>query len=152
MFISFMKFTTDTVVRRLRWVMVGTMIIDKLNTLLGQPSAYWHHPEAANEGNAFFHLFLSRGLPTYLIFSLIYISVIFLLVSTIPRRLALISIFAFILGHYFGASTWLAYRWHFGITAPIIYGIILGVIFVLWAFPTPNKTSKENLLSHEPAA
>jgi hypothetical protein len=82
--------------------MVGAMIFDKLNTLLGQPSAYWHHPEAANEGNAFFHLFLSRGLPTYLLFSLVYISVIFLLVSIIPRRLALVSIFAFILGHYFG--------------------------------------------------
>jgi hypothetical protein len=148
----FMKFTTDTSVRRLRWVMVGAMIFDKLNTLLGQPSAYWHHPEAANEGNAFFHLFLSRGLPTYLLFSAVYITVIFLLVSIIPRRLALVSIFAFILGHYFGASTWLSYRWHFGITGPIIYGIVLGVVFVLLAFPTPNKTNAKNLLSDDPAA
>jgi len=132
--------------------MVGAMIFDKLNTLLGQPGAYWHHPEAANEGNAFFHLFLSRGLPTYLIFSLVYISVILLLVSIIPRRLALVSIFAFILGHYFGASTWLSYHWHFGVTGPIIYGIVLGVVFVRSAFPAPGKTSLQNLTSNEPAA
>ncbi|HTB84062.1 MAG TPA: hypothetical protein VK742_10445 [Candidatus Sulfotelmatobacter sp.] len=146
-----MKFTIDTIVRRLRWIMVGAIIFDKLNTLLGQPGAYWNHPEAANEGNAFFRLFLSRGLPAYLLFSLVYIAVIFVLVSIIPRRLALVSIFAFILGHYFGASTWLSYRWHFGITAPIIYGIILGVLIVLLAFPTPDRTNTKNLASADPA-
>ena len=147
-----MKFTTDKNVRQLRWVMVGAMLFDKSNTLLGQPSAYWSHPYAANEGNSFFRLFLSHGWPTYLLFSVLYISVIFLLVSIIPRRLALVSIFTFILGHYFGASTWLSYRWHFGITGPIIYGIILGFAFVLLAFPTPATNSTEKILSDEPAA
>jgi len=46
----------------------------------------------------------------------------------------------------------LNYYWHFGINAPIIYGIILGVVFVQLAFPTPDKTSTKNLSSGDPAA
>ena len=76
----------------------------------------------------------------------------FLLVSIIPRRLALVAIFAFILGHYFGASTWLSYGWHFGITGPIIYGVVLGFVIVMLAFPAPDKTDTKNLLSTEPDA
>src|SRR5581483_9641285 len=132
---SFFKLTTDTSVNRLRWVMVGAMLFDKLNTLLGQPDAYWQHPTVTNEGDPFFRFFLSRGLPVFLLFSLIYISVIFLLVSVVPRRLGLVIAFAFILGHFLGASTWLAYRWHFGVAGPILYGIILSVVIVLSAFP-----------------
>jgi hypothetical protein len=83
---------------------------------------------------------------------LVYISVVFFLVSILPRRLALVSIFAFIFGHYYGASGWLEYYWHFGINAPIIYGIILGVVFVQLAFSTPDKKKTKNLLSDDPAA
>jgi hypothetical protein len=147
-----MKFTTDSSVKKLRWVMVGVTIFDKILTLLGQPGTYWHHPGTANEGNAFFRFFMTKGFSTYLVFELFYILAIFLLVSIIPRRLALVSIFAFIFGHYFGASTWLVFRWHIGITGPIIYGIILGVVFVGLGFPTPDKKPAINLSSDDPAA
>jgi hypothetical protein len=128
------KPTADKAVKRLRWVMVGAMLFDKLNTLLGQPSSYWQHPATADEGDAFFQFFLSRGLPLYLLFSLVYVVVMFLVVSVLPRRPGLIITFAFILCHFLGASTWLAYRWHLGIVGPIIYGIILSVLIVLSAF------------------
>jgi hypothetical protein len=134
-FMVLFKPTADKTVRRLRWVMVATMLFDKLNTLLGQPAAYWQHPEVNDEGDPFFRFFLSRGLPVFLLFSLFYIGVIFSLVSIVPRRPGLIIIFAFILGHYLGASTWLAYRWHFGIVGPIVYGIVLSVLIVVSAFP-----------------
>jgi hypothetical protein len=128
------KPTADKTVKRLRWVMVGAMLFDKLNTLLGQPNSYWQSPTTADEGDAFFHFFLSRGLPVYLLFSLVYVVVIFLLVSVLPRTPSLIITFTFILCHFLGASTWLAYRWHLGIAGPIIYGIILSVLIVLSAF------------------
>jgi hypothetical protein len=136
-FMAFFKSNADKTVKRLRWVMVGAMLFDKLNTLLGQPSAYWQHPDAANEGDTFFRFFLSRGLPVYLLFSLVYIVAIFLLVSVVPRRCGLVIIFAFIFGHFLGASTWLAYYWHFGVVGPIIYGIVLSVLIVFLAFPEP---------------
>jgi hypothetical protein len=132
---AFFKLTTDKTIKRLRWVMVGVMLFDKINTLLGQPNSYWQHPTTADEGDAFFHFFLSRGLLVYLLFSLVYIAAIFLLVSVFPRRLSLIITFAFILCHFLGASTWLAYRWHLGVAGPIVYGIILSVLIVLAAFP-----------------
>jgi hypothetical protein len=146
---SFFKFTSDKTIKRLRWVMVCTMLFDSSITLLGQPSSYWQHPHTMREGNGFFRYFFSQGLPVYVLTILIYISVVFLLISILPRRLALVGVFSFILGHYFGASTWLAYYWHLGINAPIIYGIILGMVFVHLAFPTPDKPSPEKSLSNE---
>jgi hypothetical protein len=131
----FFKPTSDQTVKRLRWVMVGAMLFDKLNTLLGQPSGYWQNPTLTDEGNAFFRFFLSHGLSVYLLFSLIYISAIFWLVSVVPRKPSLMIVFSFILCHFLGASTWLAYHWHLGIAGPIIYGIILSVFIVISAFP-----------------
>jgi hypothetical protein len=146
------KFTTDRIVKRLRWVMVCAMLFDSCVTLLSQPRSYWHHPETVIENNHFFRYFFGQGLPVYLLTILVYIVVTFLLVSIVPRRLALVGVFSFILGHYYGASTWLNYRWHFGINAPIIYGIILGVVFVQLAFSTPDKPILEKVLSNEPDA
>jgi len=125
------------------------MLFDKLNTLLGQPRAYWQHPTAANEGDGFFRFFLSRGLPVYLLFSVIYILVVLWFVSVVPRRCSLIVIFAFLLGHFLGASTWLAYRWHFGVAGPIVYGIILSVLIVLSAFPDPAPQAHDKSLSDD---
>jgi hypothetical protein len=132
--------------------MVCTMLFDFCITLAGQPSSYWHHPHTVREGNGFFRYFFSHGLSAFILAMLVYISVVFFLVSILPRRLALVSIFAFIFGHYYGASGWLEYYWHFGINAPIIYGIILGVVFVQLAFSTPDKKKTKNLLSDDPAA
>jgi hypothetical protein len=137
------KRTTDKVVKRLRWVMVGAMLFDKANTILGQPADYWQHPAAAEEGNPFFHFFLSRGLPVFLVFSLVYIVGLFLLVSVVPRKCGLIIMFAFILCHFLGASTWLAYRWHLGIAGPIVYGIILSVFIVVSAFPDARNSTTD---------
>ena len=141
---SLFKFTTDRVVKRLRWVMLGTILFSMLNTLLGQPESFWHHPETAIRGdglsiydriNFTFDFFLGNGWQAYLITSLIYLSCAFLLVSILSRKAALIAIFSFVFGHYFGATNWLAVRWHLGISAPTIYGLVLAPIIVFSAFP-----------------
>jgi len=151
-FMPFFRFTTDKIIKRLRWLMVFTILFDKFNTLVGQPSRYWHHPEAVREGNHLVHYFMSRGLPAYIIFSLVYMSLAFFIVSIIPRRLAIIGLVATILSHFFGACTWMCYYWHFGPCIVAIYGIILGVVFVQMAIPTPDKMSTHNLSSNDPAA
>jgi hypothetical protein len=136
---SLFTFTTDKIVKRLRWIMVGTIVFDDLNTLLGQPARYWQHPEVADEGNHLTHFFISRGWMCFCLYELVYIAAAFLFVSIVPRRLGLIVTFAFILGHYFGASTWLAHRWHFGTAGTVVYGIVLSAVLVLSAFPQSNK-------------
>jgi hypothetical protein len=134
---GFFHFTSDKVVRRLRWLMIAVMFFDMVNTLAMQPKTYWQHPDGALEANHFFRIFLTRGLAVYVPAAIVYALGAFLLVSVLPRRLALCVICAFIFGHYYGACTWLDFHWRFGISGPIIYGIVLGVIFVLLAFP-PN--------------
>jgi hypothetical protein len=133
------KCTTDKTVKRLRWVMVCVILFDILNTLLGQPSSYWQHPETAREGNYLFRFIMTQGYVFDCIFKLTFMAVAFLLASLLPKRPGLVVIFSFILCHYYGASTWLKGHWHFGAKGPIIYGIVLGVILVLSAFPSEAK-------------
>jgi hypothetical protein len=148
----FFKFTTNRIVKRLRWVMVGAILFDDFITLLGQPNTYWQHPKTAVEINQGIYHSLSQGLPFYLFYSLVIVFLAFLFVSILPRRIGLIAIFTAILNHYFGASTWLCYHWNFGPRGAFIYGIILSVILVLLVFPTASETSPEKPLSHEPDA
>ena len=149
---AFLKFTADKTVKRLRWVMVGTILFDKLDTLLGQPGGYWQHPQAADEINRGWHYALSRSLPFYCLISLVTILILVLIVSVVPRRIALVAMLTAILNHFFGASFWLCYRFHFGTAGPLIYGIILSVILTLLVFPTVCKASPDTVLSREPDA
>jgi hypothetical protein len=107
---AFLKFTTDRAAKRLRWVMVGATIFDKFNTLLGQPATYWQHPNTADEINQSWHYSLSHGLPFYLLDSFGIIVMLFLIVSLIPKKIALIVMLTAILNHFFGASFWLCYH------------------------------------------
>jgi ribosomal protein L36 len=140
----FFKFTDDQIIKRLRWVMVGTILFSVINTLLGQPDSFWHHPETAIRGdglsiynatNYTFDFFIGSGWGAYLITCFLYISLAFLIVSVLPKRAALITIFSFILAHFFGATNWLAVRWHFGTSSASIYGLVLSPVIVSAAFP-----------------
>ncbi len=123
--------------------MAGAILLSVALTLAGQPAGYWLHPETALRGdglsiheatNHVFEFFLGQGWPAYLGASLVYVLTALLVVSVLPRAAALIAIFAFIFGHYYGASNWLAVRWHLGVQGPNIYGAVLGACL---AFPTP---------------
>ena len=118
-----LKFTTDKTVRRLRWVAVWTIFFDDFNTLLGQPASFWQHPESADEFNRLTHFFISHGWLAYCLEQLVYAAGTFLLASILPRRCALVMLFALILGHFDGASSWLAHRWGFGTTGMVVYAI-----------------------------
>ena len=144
------KFTTDQIVKRLRWVMIGAILFSMINTLSGQPESFWDHPETAirgdglsiyNETNHTFDFYLGHGWPAYLLTGLIYLSGAYLLVSNLPKRVALITMFSFIFGHFFGATNWLATRWHLGIIASSIYGLVLVPIIVFSAFPTLSSSA-----------
>jgi hypothetical protein len=138
---------TGPIVRRLRWAMVGAIVLDFALTLLGQPASYWIRPETVNESNQLFRIFMAQGWTGTVLFNLIYISGAFLLVSILPRMTALICIFAFLFGHFNGASTWLFYRWRLGMEAPVAYGILLSAIIVSMAFS--RRERRINLLDED---
>lgn len=127
------------IVKKLRWMMVGAMLFDMINTILGQPASYWHHPETANEGFSLSRFFIMQGWEIFLLYDLIFFSLFFFLVSSIPKRPALVLVIGLILSYYFGACTWINNGWHVSAEGPVLYGIVLSAIFVLLAFPARKE-------------
>jgi hypothetical protein len=65
-------------VKRLRWVMIGAMLFDMINTILGQPGSYWHHPGNVNESFALSRfLFNARSAESYSLRHHLLFSVVF---------------------------------------------------------------------------
>jgi hypothetical protein len=114
-----------------RWLVIPVIAVDTACTLLGQPASYWKQPFSCNEGNPFFEWFLQRGCSFFLITSAFYILLAFLLSSYLPQKLAKVVLLSYILGHFFGASTWLCDYFKFGMSGPILYGILIAIAFTL---------------------
>ena len=121
-------------IRRLRWVMVAVILVDMLLTWIGQPASYWSDPSTVHEGNRLFHWVMTKGYLVALLVKLLYTAGTFLLVSILPWRLGLILLFASTLGHYFGASTWLCYRYQLGATGMVLYGVLLATVIMAVGF------------------
>lgn len=148
------KLTNDKATKRVRWIMLSMMIFSIIITLCGQPASYWQHPETAIRGdelsvnnitNHTFEFFLGQGWLLFVISSLLYVFIAFLLVSVLPRKLALIAIFSFIFGYYFGGTNWLAVRWNMGVNGSAFYGLILAPSIVLSSFPRSSSTNDQNI-------
>ena len=144
--------SADQVIRRVRWVMLGVMLLDMSVTLIGQPSSYWHHPETVREGNSIWHWFMVRGWLDYVLADSVFSLIRFMLVSVLPRIYALFLLFIVILGHFIGVSNWLFYDWRLGIEAPVIYGVGLGSLIVFLSFRRRQKPGQARDKSLEPAA
>jgi len=131
--------TTDSIAKRLSWAMVGVVLFDDANTLLGQPATYWHHPETADEFNRLTHFFIVRGPWVFCIYQLFYIAAAFVLSRLVPHRAGLIILFGLILGHFDGGSSWLAHRWHLGTQGMVFYAIILAAVLALAVSTSPSR-------------
>ncbi|MGA7721461.1 MAG: hypothetical protein WCA84_09825 [Ignavibacteriaceae bacterium] len=136
-------------IKALRWLMLIVIAIDVFNTLLGQPTGFWLHPETVNEANPVAHFFLIHGWYAFVIYNIIYSLGIILLISSLSRRWALICTFCFIFAHFIASSTWLFYRWRLGFETPVIYGAVLSVIIVQLVFFNREKTRDGDFLSTE---
>jgi hypothetical protein len=130
--------------------MIGAMIFDSANTLLGQPSTYWNHPETANEGYPLARFFIVRGPSAYLFYDIVIFAGYLLLVSNIPAKAGLLAVSAQTISSYFGGCTWLYYHWQLGSKGPVNYGIILGMVYVLVAFPIFRRDGAATALSKGP--
>lgn len=124
------RLSTDVFVGRLRWVIMCVLLSDTIHTLLGQPDSYWQHPATAKENNRFICFVIIQGCWPFILWSLLYLAGVFVVVSILPRRFALVTLLCFIFAHYFGASSWLVYHWGYGTKGPVIYGIILAAVLV----------------------
>jgi hypothetical protein len=130
-FLSREMFAKNNMKNKLRWLLVAVILFDFAVTILGQPSSYWHDPLSADEGNALFRWFMVRGTICYFAFILSYIVGIFVLVTALPRKSALITGLIFLLAHYFAASTWLSYHFRLSMAGPIMYAVVLSMA-LMW--------------------
>jgi hypothetical protein len=137
-------FTKDKTVKRVCWVMASAILFNILITLAGQPNSFWHDPHTAIRGdglsiynatNHMFLFFLESGWVVFLIATSTYLLVMYLLVTFLPARLALITMCSLIFAHYYDGSNWLAVRWHMGIQGPFLYGLAIAAGITQAAFP-----------------
>ena len=138
----------NVIVKRLRWVMLGVMFFSVINTLAGQPSNFWLQPEHAirfdghsiySTTNPQFEFLLGHGWEPYVLACALYLSATFFFVSILPNRVALISTFSVIFGHYYGGANWLVVRWRLGMAGAIMYALVLAVCVTMVAVPEPER-------------
>jgi hypothetical protein len=124
------------------WVAIITIALDFTNTLLGQPSTYWHNTATVHEANGVSRFFLIQGWYAFVILGLAYCLGIYWLAVVLPTRWALTCIFYFILVSYIGGSNWFFYVWRMGMESPVIYGIVLSIMIVNLAFLRIDSNSQ----------
>jgi hypothetical protein len=140
---SVLNKNNDEANKRLRWLMAVVILYDPINTLIGQPASYWIHPETVNEGNLFLRNLMIQGWYVYFIVDLIYCYFMFWLVSILPKKLALFFILLNIFTHFVGSSCVFFYQWRMGMQSPVIFGIIISIIIIIFIFPKSSKLNKK---------
>ncbi len=128
---SHFQLSAEEIVRRLRWVMLLVMLIDTVCTISGQPAAYWQDHSKVNEIEPVTRFFLVWGVLPFAVGAVLYLVGAFSLVSVIPTRLALSLIFAFLLAHFWGATSWLLYHFRYGVRYQNLFEIGIAVLVVL---------------------
>jgi len=130
-------------VRRLRWVAAATIVSTVIVTLAGQPASFWHNPAMAMRGdglsinnptNHSFDFFIGSGWWPYLVASAAYLLILLWLMSSLPRRLAVVIAFTAIFCNFYSASNWLAVHWGLGLQGPFVYGLALAAAIVFLVF------------------
>ncbi len=127
--------TPESMIRRLRWVMLVVILADIILTLSGQPRSYWSDPSTVRESNELFHFIMSRGYGVSLAVDVVYLGGSFLLVSKLPCRLGAVLLLSLVFGHFFGGASWLLFRYQLGVQSVVFYGIAVSILIVLAAVP-----------------
>ena len=86
-------------------------VLDQTITLVGQPAAYWGGDYSlAHEGNPWFHWLLQQHPLAFEAGILAWITLFSSLIIFLPQRVAMTISIAIVLGHAWGASTWIYWR------------------------------------------
>ncbi|MGH7953008.1 MAG: hypothetical protein ACREFE_13985, partial [Limisphaerales bacterium] len=133
------KFTTDIVIRRLRWVVLLVMLADGAITLVGQPPSFWHDSRNTNEIEPVVRFFLARGAIPYIVVGLIYGFGALFIASILPRRLGLTLLFFLLLEHFWGMTSWCIYYFGVSIRLHDAFELCIAALITFSIFkPTPK--------------
>ena len=133
------QFTTDKVIRRLRWITLLVMLADAVITLLGQPSSFWHNPKVANEAEPIVRFFLVQGVFAYAFVGSLYVIGSLVLASITPRKIGMTILFFLLLEHFWGVTSWLVYRMHCNIRLQNAFELGIAVLIALAVCQPPDR-------------
>ena len=136
---TFPKFTTDKIVRRLRWVTLMVMLADAVITLIGQPPTFWHDPKVANEGEPIVRFFLVRGFFTYAFVGSLYVIGSLVLASITPRNIGMTILFFLLLEHFWGVTSWLVYSMGANIRLQDAFELGIAALIALAVCQAPDR-------------
>ena len=126
-----MKLKPNPSTRGIRFLALFAMLFDFFLTLVFQSESFWNkNISTANEMNDLFRYFSNFGPSVFVASMIVYMALMFLLILYLPTYPGYVASFALILGHYFGASTWLVWSLKLGVQGAVFYGIFLSFIFV----------------------
>jgi hypothetical protein len=130
--------TTDPILKRLRWLMILVIFIDGVVTIVARDRGFWRELDTSGGAGKILYPVLQHGYLGVAAFSLAYAGVAFALVSLLPRRLAVVVLFSYVLAHYASASTWFSCAFHYGVKASIIYGVLIALAISSLGFPSTH--------------
>jgi len=140
---TYFQLSAEDIIRRLRWVMLAVILIDTVCTLSGQPPGYWHDHSKVNEIEPVTRFFLVRGVLPFAVGAVLYLVGAFCVVSFTPTRIALTLLFTFLLAHFWGATSWLLYHFHYGVRCQNLFEIAVAALVTL-ALGKAGKPASQN--------
>ena len=141
-------------VKRLRWTAIVLVAVGAALTLAAQPSRFWSLPKTAirfdglpihNTTNPMFDFFLGHGWLAYLAGVGLYGAIIWLLPTVLPKRLAMVTELAVILGLSYSESNWVVVRWHTGTAGAEFYIAGVALVLTLAVLPVVHDREGEGL-------
>jgi hypothetical protein len=105
------------------------MAVDGYVTLAGQPAEYWNGDyNRVNEGSVTFKDLLLTHPFAFIAGLVINGAIVSMLILLLPRLLALMTSLTATIGHTWGATTWLAFRFQFSYAAYQLYFCCIALV------------------------
>lgn len=146
--------TQSNLVRRLLGTTILMIATNAFLTLIAQPSSYWISPQTAirfdrlaihSSTNPMFDFFLGHGWPAYLACVALYAAAVWLLVSLLPNRLAIVTELTVILGLCYCGSNWVVVRWNTGTAGASLYVTTVAILLAAAIVPTIDDCDSTGL-------
>ena len=123
-------------------------------TLIAQPSSYWRFPQTAirfdglaihSSTNPMFDFFLGHGWPAYLGGVALFAAAVWLMVSLLPKKLAIVAELTVILALCYCGSNWVTVRWNTGTGGAVLYEVAVAILLVNVVLPSIDERDRDGL-------
>lgn len=144
--------TEARLVHRLLGITILLIAAGAVLTLAAQPPSFWSHPETAirfdglaihSSTNPMFDFFLGHGWIAYLASVFVYAAGAWIMVSVLPKKLAMAAEFTLILGLCYCGSNWVVVRWNTGTGGAMLY--VSAVAILLTAALLPSNDDRDRI-------